>query len=204
MVRHIAIDGIDGSGKTTLLARVAEKLSADGLKVAKVKFCPIATEALFSTSKAHLGVRAPRSFFRPEYVEYVFTCDEFANYFGSIKPLLEEGKFDVVLQDRSKVGRWVNVLMRGSPQSDCRLLLEQIPDPHCAFILNIDSATAHRRITQRGDLSPDESVESLDVSRELYLQVSNRLPYCTILDATRSIEELSSEVYGKIVASLCR
>ena len=198
---HIAIDGIDGSGKTTQAQIIVNYLEKKGYKVYYSKFKPFAAKPLIDIS---LGINSQdvsgRQTFKLSHLEYVYACDEYLNYYEIIKPKLENGY--TVIQDRSKMTRYVNSQIASCPYFDIEKILSSITDPTITILLNVSPEIASKRLDLRGYREKDESLTFLKHSAELFLQNKHLIRNLFVIDGNNNIEQVKSEILNLLCLKL--
>jgi len=198
---HIAIDGVDGSGKTTQAQMLLKFLEDKGMKIFYTKFTPFSSKVLldisFNLNKKEGSVR---KIFDLSHLEYVYACDEYLNYSEIIKPKIENGF--CVIQDRSKMTRYINSTIASCPKLDIEKILGSIPNPTLTVILSISPDLAFERLTLRGNRREDESLEYLNLAAELYQLQKALMPNVYYVDSSKSIEETHNNITNLITLKL--
>lgn len=160
----IALEGIDGCGKSTQQVRLREQLEARGHEVV----------ALREPGDSEYGVELRRIFVEgrdvtPQQEMRLFLEDRRIDVRDNILPALEAGK--VVIMDRYYLS---SVVYQGSLELDPQEILAAnesfAPKPDLTLILDLDPATARRRIdASRGGPDSFENEDYLARVRDAYL-----------------------------------
>ncbi len=193
----IAFEGIDGTGKTTLALNLKERLETLGYSVVIYKEPTNETEAGKKIRASYLKGRASLEQELQWFIE-----DREWNVKTRILPALTENK--IVFQDRyffstacyqgvRKNNDWISIL---------ELNRKKFPEPDLTIIFDLDVQVAIKRIMRdRESANTFEGMQYLRDVRALFLEmfqldtVGNYL----LINAEKSIEDISEEIYVKIL-----
>ena len=191
----LSIDGIDGSGKSTQVGRVAQALSAAGVRAE-----PAVVEAFGARTVNTLAERLtgdPYAYHPAvpvELREWVFACD--VAYFTKTRfpPLLDEGI--TVVWDRGPLSYHASAVAYGGLSDWVGRAQSLYPRPHRTYLLELPAETAVRRLKERTGKRQrtDESVDLLRQVQELMVQVAGNRPDVVVLDATRDPDEITGQI----------
>ena len=158
----ITFCGLDGCGKSTLIRRLAEELEGEG-------------EAVFLTKQPTDGMRKTEIFrtymdcedhsgFAYRSLSLMAAADRIQHVEHVVLPALDAGK--IVISDRYFYSCLANLRARGF--SDDRWIYEiaeQIPEPDCAFFLDVPVKIAVSRVRDR----PEEKDRYIDMDLQYRL-----------------------------------
>ena len=158
----ITFCGLDGCGKSTLIRRLAEELEGEG-------------EAVFLTKQPTDGMRKTEIFrtymdcedhsgFAYRSLSLMAAADRIQHVEHVVLPALDAGK--IVISDRYFYSCLANLRARGF--SDDRWIYEiaeQIPEPDCAFFLDVPVKIAVSRVRER----PEEKDRYIDMDLQYKL-----------------------------------
>jgi dTMP kinase len=202
----ISFEGSEGCGKSTQIALLRTRLETDGRRVELMRE-PGGTA--IGENIRHLLQHAPEgASMTPEAELLLFAASRAQLVREKIRPLLAEGA--VVLLDRFLDSTTVyQGIARGLPQASVTAINAFAVGgtlPHLTFLLDMDAATAHQRITQEGrDLDRIESqpLAFFEKVRQGYLAVAAAQPErIHVLDATQSPDLIHLQICGLITARL--
>lgn len=188
----IAFEGLDGSGSSTQSKLLAEKLQAQGREVLLTKE-PTSDTALGREIREILQHK--REIF-PEELQRLFAADRKAHVEDLIEPALREGK--TVITDRYLF----STLAYGALEVDMEKLKNlnknfRLPD--LTFLFKLSPEECLERILSRGsEVELFEKISTLKKVWENYERISTEYENIHIIDASRSIEEISEEIYCAI------
>ncbi|MEM4904060.1 MAG: dTMP kinase [Desulfurococcaceae archaeon] len=189
----VVLEGSDGSGKTTVASMLVEKLSKLGYSVAYT-YEPTDSEVVTLMKTKYRDLRDP-------YIDALtFALDRLLHVKITIKPLLEKGY--VVVSDRY-------FYSSAAYQSACGAPLEWVLEvnawalkPDIAVYLDVEPELALKRKLGSSSRFPEfEEVLLLRRVREAYLELVKRGLLIKV-DASRSVEEVYSDVEGAVLGAL--
>jgi dTMP kinase len=199
----IAFEGGEGSGKSTQIAALADRLREDGHDVV-VTYEPGATAVGSQIRELVLHHTQPLG---PRSEAMLFAADRAHHVDSVIRPALAEGK--VVLTDRfidsSLAYQGVG---RGLPLDEVRQLSQWATRglvPDLTIVLDLPPSEGLSRVFGRGsaDKLERESLEFHERVREAFLtQAEADAERYLVLDATDSVEDLSSRIAAAVTARL--
>jgi len=192
------LEGIDGAGKTAVVESLVEFLSRD-YDVVQLRE---------PTNESKWGIeireRSPMGALTPDEELELFHRDRQWHVKNRIHPALEAGK--LVLMDRyffasgayqsvSTGIPWKEILRRNRVEIG-------VPEPDIIFILDVSVEVGLERALQRNGTKNEqfEQVDRLIKVREAYLaMVQEDDGMYVVVDAAKTLEEVTSEVYSEIV-----
>ena len=192
------LEGIDGAGKTAVVESLIELLSRN-YDVVRLRE---------PTNESQWGLeireRSPMGELTPDEELELFHRDRQWHVKNRIRPALEAGK--LVLMDRyffasgayqsvSTGIPWKEILLRNRVEIGA-------PEPNIIFILDVTVEVGLERALQRNGTKNEqfEQVDRLIKVREAYLAMTQEDDgMYVVVDASRTLEEVTSEVYRKIV-----
>jgi len=192
------LEGIDGAGKTAVVESLVELLSRyhDVVRLRE------------PTNESRWGLeireRSPSGALTPDEELELFHRDRQWHVENRIRPALEAGK--LVLMDRyffasgayqsvSTGIPWKEILHRNRVEIGA-------PEPNIIFILDVSAEVGLERALQRSGTKNEqfEQVDRLIKVREAYLAMAQEDDGRYVLvDAAKTLEEVTSEVYSEIV-----
>lgn len=188
----VVFEGIDGVGKTTQIQRLALQLKNAG-------YTPFLTaEPTNGPYGAKIRQKSHSQRYSPEEEFQLFLQDRLWHLEEEVRPALDRG--EIVLQDRyyySSIA-YQGVLLKDPER------IRQANEAFClvpdlAFYLDLPVQEALKRIQQnRPALSSFEKQEYLEQVRAIFLQEKSLI----FLDASVSLEELTSTLFAQILAKL--
>jgi dTMP kinase len=200
--KYIVIEGGDGAGKDTQIALLQETFP-DFVYTREPGGTPLGKELremLLHGSKGAISLPAEL---------FLFLADRAQHVEEVIKPALAEGK--VVVSNRS----WISFLayqVYGREQLDWKPLIEQSLQKifetcplDLAVVLTVPLAVGRERQRAMGKI-PDTMESMPDASheriRQAFLTIASELPHARVIDASKTKEEVRSEVKAAIQAIL--
>lgn len=188
----IALEGIDGCGKSMQAERLRETLVGRGLSVAIYR----------EPGDSDYGRELRRIFVEgrdvdPEEEVRLFLEDRRIDVRDNIGPSLRNGQ--IVLMDRYYLSSVVYQGALGVDPESIRAANEEIaPVPDLTLVLDLDPATARRRIqAARGGTNTFEDHDYLARVRELYRRFCEE-PGIVCVDADRDPEAVHSDLLAHV------
>ncbi len=202
----ITVEGGEGVGKSTNIATIKDFLNSNSIEFIQTR-----------EPGGTLIAEKIRDILLQDHEERFDSTAELLLMFAAraqhlnthIRPALESGKW--VLCDRFTDATYA--YQGGGRQLD-RLLISQLEElvqrglkPDLTLILDLDPESGLERARMRGELDRIEQEQLqffIDV-RKTYLEIANREPNrCVVIDASRSIEEVKSNVERVLLERLGR
>ncbi|MCK5396766.1 MAG: dTMP kinase [Thermoplasmata archaeon] len=194
----ITFEGIDGCGKSTVARLIGERLEAQGINV----------ELTLEPTRTWLGDAVRRSYtedIHPYTEAFLFLADR-ATHTNWINEKLSSG--NVVISDRysdSTVAYQAAQFHQklGGPMPDYVKWLQEVSQPiirtpDLTLLLDIDPEVSLARLGGREEMEKFETLDNLKLVRENYLAIAEDSPHFRIIDATKTVEEVTEEVWGII------
>ncbi|MDR0198321.1 MAG: dTMP kinase [Methanomassiliicoccaceae archaeon] len=186
----VVFEGIDGSGKSSCMEAVASALGKDA---------DVVRTAEPTRGKIGMLIRSSPEIM-PETEALLFTADR-AEHTIEIKKWVEEKK--TVLCDRyyASTVAYQSSKLDGRAVSRPWLMLMNfrvIVQPDITFLFDIDPRIGLERVESRGSKSKFERLEYLSEVRRNYLRIAKKYNF-TVIDASRSREEVFNDVMGHIL-----
>ena len=192
------LEGIDGAGKTAVVDSLVELLS---LNYDVVRLREPTNESQWGLE---IRERSPSGALAPDEELELFHRDRQWHVENRIRPALEADK--LVLMDRyffasgayqsvSTGIPWKEILRRNRVEIGA-------PEPNIIFILDVSVEVGLERAFQRNGTKNEqfEQVDRLIKVREAYLAMTQEDDgMYVIVDAAKTLEEVTSEVYSEIV-----
>ena len=200
----ITLEGIDGSGKSTQANALGEALNKNG-NIAILTREPGGSVGAELIRK--LLVEGDPNRWSPETEMLLFTAARRDHFEKTIRPALEKGK--IVISDRFADSTRV---YQGATRGDLRALVDQLHqlmigyEPDLTLIIDVDPQESLARGLARGsgeDRFEDFGLDFQKKLRQGFLKLGHDFDNrCKIIDGTRSVEDISSEiltlVYNKL------
>jgi dTMP kinase len=200
----ITLEGIDGSGKSTQANALGEALNKNG-NIAILTREPGGSVGAELIRK--LLVEGDPNRWSPETEMLLFTAARRDHFEKTIRPALERGK--IVISDRFADSTRV---YQGATRGDLRALVDQLHqlmigyEPDLTLIIDVDPQDSLARGLARGsgeDRFEDFGLDFQKKLRQGFLKLGNDFDKrCKIIDGTRSVDDISSEiltlVYNKL------
>ena len=200
----ITLEGIDGSGKSTQANALGEALNKNG-NIAILTREPGGSVGAELIRK--LLVEGDPNRWSPETEMLLFTAARRDHFEKTIRPALERGK--IVISDRFADSTRV---YQGATRGDLRALVDQLHqlmigyEPDLTLIIDVDPQESLARGLARGsgeDRFEDFGLDFQKKLRQGFLKLGNDFDKrCKIIDGTRSVDDISSEiltlVYNKL------
>jgi dTMP kinase len=194
----ITFEGIDGCGKSTVASIIAERLKEQGKKV----------ELTLEPTKTWLGEAVRRSYteeINPYTEAFLFLADR-ATHTDWIKEKMSQG--NIVISDRysdSTVAYQAAQFHQklGGPVPEYLKWLQETSQPviiipNLTLLFDIDPEVSLARLTGRAEMEKFETLENLKLVRENYLAIAKDSPHFKIIDSSKSLEEVTQEVWNII------
>ena len=185
--KFIVFEGIDGSGKTIqaqLLFEYLKKRGFDVILTREPTDGPIGKLIRSALKKKWKAANVT--------LQLLFSADRSHHLATEIIPSVEEGK--IVISDRYAF----STIAYGSLDIDEKWLEEinsKFIQPDVIFILDLPVDIAIDRIkSNRSVIELFEEKEKLEKIRKTYLTLAEKYPNCYVIDATKSVEEIHSEI----------
>ncbi len=193
----IAFEGLDGSGSSTQSRLLAEKLEANGHAVFLTKE-PTSDSPIGKLIREVLQHKWKCS---PEGLQLLFSADRAEHLKSKIEPAIENGQ--IVITDRY----FFSTIAYGALAVDdldwLKGLSKHFRIPDITFLLKLDPKICIKRIQGRGsNFELFEQHEKLEEIWKTYEKTANEYPNFHIIDARKSIEEVSEEVWGVVEGGL--
>lgn len=204
--RFITIEGIEGVGKSTQMALVVEVLETHGKQVIQTRE-PGGT--LLAEKIRKLLLEHNDEAVLPVTELLLMFAARAQNVANVIKPALEDGKW-VVCDRFSDASRAYQGGGRGLPAEFIEDLAQQVHpglEPDLTLLLDAPIGIGRQRTEERGesDRIETEKGDFFQKVRARYLDLAQRHPSrFTIIDASRSIAEVSAEVTDAVMKLLSK
>ena len=200
----ITLEGVDGSGKSTQANALEKSLNKNG-NIAVLTREPGGSVGAELIRK--LLVEGDPDRWSPETEMLLFTAARRDHFEKTIRPALERGK--IVISDRFADSTRV---YQGATRGDLRALVDQLHqlmigcEPDLTLIIDVDPQESLARGLARGsgeDRFEDFGLDFQKKLRQGFLKLGNDFDKrCKIIDGTRSVDDISSEiltlVYNKL------
>jgi dTMP kinase len=192
----LVLEGIDGAGKTTQAARLAARLTREGVEVVRLvepTNGPIGTEI---RRRARDGPPL-----EPEEELRLFLEDRRANVRENVLPALERRA--AIVQDRSFLStvayQGARPALARSPQ-DLLALHAAMPKPDAILLLDLDVATGLARVAKRGKGDAFEERTYLERVLANFRALVGEAGGTRVqrIDAARSEDEVEKQVWGVV------
>lgn len=200
----ITLEGIDGSGKSTQANALKKTLNKNG-NIAILTREPGGSVGAELIRK--LLVEGDPNRWSPETEMLLFTAARRDHFEKTIRPALERGK--IVISDRFADSTRV---YQGATRGDLRALVDQLHqlmigyEPDLTLIIDVDPQESLARGLARGsgeDRFEDFGLDFQKKLRQGFLKLGNDFDKrCKIIDGTRSVEDISSEILTLVYTKL--
>ena len=192
----IAFEGLDGSGSSTQSRLLAERLEKKGQPCLLTKE-PTSDSPIGKLIREILQHKWSAS---PEGLQLLFSADRAEHLKNEIEPALEGGQ--TVITDRYLF----STLAYGGMNVDMKWLKElnkhfRLPD--ITFLFKLAPEECIKRIAGRGsDFELFEKTEKLAKIWENYEKIAEEYPNVHVIDATKTIERISEEIWNEVFRSV--
>ncbi|MBN2306722.1 dTMP kinase [Candidatus Peregrinibacteria bacterium] len=192
----VAFEGLDGSGSSTQSRMLAERLEKNG-KPALLTKEPTKDSPIGKLIREILQHKLSVS---PETLQLLFSADRAEHLRNEIEPALKGSQ--VVITDRYLF----STLAYGGMSVDMKWLKtlnKNFRLPDITFLFKLAPEECIKRIAGRGsDYELFEKAEKLTKVWENYEKVAEEYPNIYVIDATKTIERISEEIWGKVMEQL--
>lgn len=192
----IAFEGLDGSGSSTQSRLLAERLERSG-KPALLTKEPTSENPVGKMIRDILQHKWQAS---PEALQLLFSADRAEHLKYAIEPALANKR--IVITDRYLY----STLAYGGLAVDMDWLKNinksfRLPD--ITFLLKLPPSECIKRIAGRGsDFELFEKSEKLEKIWENYEKIAGEFPNIRVIDATKTIERISEEIWKEVADAL--
>ncbi len=187
----LVFEGLDGSGSTTQAALLVKNLQKKGITAFHTSEPSEDTIGLFIRSALQKEWTPA-----PEALQLLFTADRAHHIANKIDPSLLQGA--TVVCDRYI---W-STLAYGALSCDQKWLSEINRTFRAAdytFFLDVPVKDCLQRIEKRGKKNElFEEHQKLQKVRDVFLKLQSKDPHSVVLDGTRSIEDLGTEIFDVV------
>ena len=192
----IVFEGLDGSGSTTQAKLLAERLEKSGRATLLTKE-PTDHSPIGKMIREILQHKWSTS---AEGLQLLFCADRAEHLKNTIEPALNNHQ--IVICDRY----FLSTLAYGGMNVDIHWLKELnkfFIQPDLTFLLQLSPEKCLERIAGRGsDFELFEKKEKLEKIWSNYTHLAGEFPNTILLDADRSIDEISSEIWDMVLKKL--
>ena len=193
----IAFEGLDGSGSSTQSRILADKLESSG-HIAFLTKEPTNDSPVGKLIREVLQHKWEAS---PEGLQLLFSADRAEHLKNEIEPALSNGQ--IVLTDRYFFSTIAYGALAVEDVEWLKSLSKHFRIPDITFLFRLDPKICIERISGRGsDFELFEQQEKLKIIWENYEKIAEEYPNFHIIDASRSIEEISEEIWGIVSEKL--
>ena len=192
----IAFEGLDGSGSSTQSRILSDRLEKSGNPTLMTKE-PTSDSPIGKMIREVLQHKWSTS---PRGLQLLFSADRAEHLKNEIEPALQSGR--VVITDRYLY----STLAYGGMNVDMEWLKElnkhfRLPD--ITFLFKLDPEECIRRIAGRGsDYELFEKAEKLTKIWENYERIAEEFPNIELINADKTIEEISEEIWGLLAKKI--
>lgn len=192
----IAFEGLDGSGSSTQSKLLAERLEKNGHPALLTKE---------PTSDTHVGklireILQHKWSVSPEGLQLLFCADRAEHLKTEIEPALKNGQ--IVISDRYLF----STLAYGGLNVDMewlKTLNQFFRLPDITFLFKLDPHQCIERIAGRGShFELFERTDKLTSIWKNYEMIATQYPNIQVIDASKSIEEISEEIWRVVLEEL--
>jgi dTMP kinase len=196
----VAFEGVDGAGKTTQATLLQDRLRAMGFEAILTKE---PTDSEYGRRIRQIA-REGRIGITAEEELDLFLKDRELDVTETIVPVLSRG--GIVLMDRYYFS---NIAYQGAlgldPASIQRVNEERFPMPDLTLLFAIDPADSTRRISEGREGGTNLGYEKLDFLKQVEAVYEGIVsPGLTRIDATRTIPEVSAQIWSALEPLLDR
>ena len=193
----IAFEGLDGSGSSTQSRLLAEKLEANGHAVLLTKE-PTSESPIGKLIREVLQHKWECS---PDGLQLLFCADRAEHLKNKIEPALKSGQ--TVLTDRYFFSTIAYGALAVEDVEWLKALNKHFRIPDITFLFKLDPKVCIERIQGRGSsFELFENHEKLKAIWETYEKIAKEYQNFHVIDADRSIEEISEEIWGIVSRQL--
>lgn len=191
----ITFEGLDGSGSSTQSRILAEKLEANSHAVLLTKE-PTSDSPIGKLIREVLQHKWECS---PEGLQLLFSADRAEHLKNKIEPALKSGQ--IVITDRYFFSTIAYGALAVKDMDWLKALSKHFRIPDITFLFKLDPKICMERIQGRGsDFELFENHEKLKAIWETYEKIAEEYPNFHVIDASKSIEEISEEIW-KVVSN---
>ena len=195
----IAFEGLDGSGSSTQSRLLAEKLEVNGHAVFLTKE-PTSDSPIGKLIREVLQHKWECS---PEGLQLLFSADRAEHLKNKIEPALKSGQ--IVITDRYFFSTIAYGALAILDMDWLKALSKHFRIPDITFLFKLDPKICIERIQGRGSsFELFENHEKLKAIRETYEKIAQEYPNFHVIDADRSIEEISEEIWNIVSNKLSK
>ncbi|MBU1016533.1 dTMP kinase [Patescibacteria group bacterium] len=188
----IAFEGLDGSGSSTQSRLLADRLEKNGMPTLLTKE-PTSDTPIGKMIREILQHKWSAS---PEGLQLLFSADRAEHLKNEIEPALEGGQ--AVITDRYLF----STLAYGGMNVDMEWLKglnKNFRLPDITFLFKLDPEECIERIAGRGShFELFERTDKLAKIWENYERIAEEFPNIQVIDASKSIEEISEEIWNLV------
>lgn len=189
----IAFEGLDGSGSSTQADLLAKRMEKKGRPVLKTKE-PTGNTPIGRMIRDVLQHQWECS---PEGLQLLFCADRAEHLKNEIEPALTKGK--IVITDRYLLSTIAYGSLAVPDTEWLKTLNRPFRLPDITFLFRLDPSICIERIASRGsEFELFEKEEKLKKIWQQYEKLADEYENIVVIDATRSIEEISEEVWGVV------
>ncbi len=193
----IAFEGLDGSGSSTQSRLLSEKLEANGHAVLLTKE-PTGDTPIGKMIREVLQHKWECS---PDGLQLLFSADRAEHLKNEIEPALKNDQ--IVITDRYFFSTIAYGALAVNDVEWLKCLSKHFRVPDVTFLFKLDPKTCIERIQGRGsDFELFEHDEKLTEIWKTYEKIAEEYPNFHIIDAGKSIEEISEEIWSIVSGKL--
>ncbi len=187
----IAFEGLDGSGSSTQSRLLVEKLEASG-RIAMLTKEPTNNTPIGKSIREVLQHKWDCS---AKGLQLLFCADRAEHLKNTIEPALHNGQ--IVVTDRYLFSTIAYGALAVDDIGWLTDLNKKFRIPDVTFLFKLDPAICIERIKGRGsDFELFEKHEKLAIIWQNYEQIAKKYDNIHIIDAEKSIEEISEEIWS--------
>ena len=194
-IPFIVFEGIDGAGNSTQSLALKERLSNKGILVYLTKE---PTDGLIGSLTR--GVLRKELKVDEKTFALLFAADRMSHIKKIINKFLNKGV--IVISDRYRLSNYAYQSVMKVDEKWLKCLNEKTITPDLTFIIDTPvDVCLDRKLKQNYYMELYEQPEKLAKVKEKYLILAKKESNTFIIDGDRSIEEVSSEIFAKIIES---